>query len=424
MNYVSIVMRLQTFLLGFLLIINAGLLPPLQAQEFQSTPPVICHTHNFDTFTYIAQRSANARRAPGSQIEVTYSNSFPAAAQTAFEEAVKIWEEILISRVPIKINASWESLQGTTLAFSGASRIYRNTKNTPYRDVWYVGPLAEALAGEDLNNGDADMNVSLNSNVNWSFATDGSVTAGKYDLITVVLHEIAHGLGISSSFKLINDDTQGQWGQSGFPYIYDLFIQNGSNSALTDETAFINPSAELKRQFESNNLFFTTDSPSFAENLPKINAPLPFKSGGSISHLDPGSYPSGSAESLMLPAIPSASVIHDPGQVLLTMLNQIGWPVQGLKDYLILANQIDYPILLYPNPAVTNQLNISFPEPKRNITTQIDLLDLNGRILQKRTVNTLENSTIQLDISSLESGIYFIRIISPGQYVVHKMVKL
>jgi hypothetical protein len=395
------------------------------SQEWETPQPVICHADELDAFYSIAARHdmQKARAIAYSKIEVTYEN-FPATAQQAFEKAKEIWEGILISKISIKINAKWEALSGLTLAHSGASRIYRNTKNAKYRDTWYVGPLAEALAGEDLNNGEFDINMTFNSGTNWSFATDGSVFPGRYDLVTVALHEIAHGIGISSSFKLINNETEGQWGQSGFPYIYDIFIQNREEQLLTKSSNFSNSSTRLKEQIESGSLFFKIDFHPFSADLPKVYSPKPFKSGGSISHLDPGKYYTNSEHSLMLPSIPSASAIHKPGELLLSMLSQIGWAVNELAAFPILSQSQEFPVVAYPNPLISDEINLSFPDGKRSEKCNIRVTDESGKIIRTFEINTVENPLIKINLSDVTAGTYLIQVDSKYDQITKKVVKL
>ena len=60
----------------------------------------------------------------------------------------------------------------------------------------------------------------------------------KYDLVTVVLHEICHGLGFFDSMDTTIDI--GWYGVSSIPLIYDTFIENCSGKRLTDTLVFQN----------------------------------------------------------------------------------------------------------------------------------------------------------------------------------------
>ncbi|MFT6880714.1 MAG: hypothetical protein ACI9QN_001892 [Arcticibacterium sp.] len=392
-------------------------------QDTAEPPPVVCYSGLGDAFTQVLQNpNRQLRRIPTSNIEVTYTN-LPDLAQIAFEKAVSIWEEILITKLPIKINAKWESIDGTTLAFSGASKIFRNTDNLPYDDVWYVGPLAEAIGGRDLNDGDFDINITLNNKINWSFETNGVPFSGRFDLITVVLHEIAHGLGFSSSMKLINNDTEGQWGQSGFPYIYDVFLLNNEKKILTSGEDFVNPSSEMKNQLISNELFFNISNINFVNSLPKIFSPNPFKSGGSISHLDELTYPNGTIHSLMSPSIRAAEVNHIPGELILSILNQIGWPVNNLENAQVLAtSENELQVLVYPNPSLS-QIAVAVPIGLRSQSTHIELLGVTGQLVFEQNKDTIKEPTFYLSLDNLPAGVYIFRFRSDLKTFTRKIVK-
>jgi hypothetical protein len=396
----------------------------LFAQEEAIPDAVICHPNFTDGMVQIlAAQNAGFKRAATSSIEVTYVG-FPDVAKTAFEEAVNIWEGILISKMPIRIQATWESISGTTLGYTKATRIYRNVDKVPFKDVWYVGPLAEAISGKDLNDGGFDIEVNLNSNINWSYSTNGTVFNGRFDLITVVLHEIAHGLGFSSSMKLINDNTEGVWGQSGFPYIYDLYLENGKDITLTNTKSFLNPSAELQSVLTSEDVYFQISNTKYADNLPKIYSPNPFKTGGSISHLDESAYPPGSVNSLMSPTIRSAEAIHDPGELILSMMNQMGWPVNNLESFTVLSQElaIEPEILVYPNPT-NGTLAVAVPINLRSDNTQIEIIDLQGKVWFSSNENTIEKGTVYLETEQLFPGTFILRVNSSKGKFTKRVIK-
>ena len=64
----------------------------------------------------------------------------------------------------------------------------------------------EKLMGKEMNGPkDADIICSINSSADWYFGTNGNTPNSKYDLVTVALHEITHGLGFAGFF----DDEDG-----------------------------------------------------------------------------------------------------------------------------------------------------------------------------------------------------------------------
>lgn len=71
---------------------------------------------------------------------------------------------------------------------------------------------------------------------------------------------------------------------------------------------------------------------------------------------------------------------------------------------------------IFPNP-FTDFVNIETTEPIK----EIDLTDINGRILDKRKIDISENS-IHLQLPNLNSGIYFIRITAINEAVISEKI--
>jgi hypothetical protein len=135
--------------------------------------------------------------------------------------------------------------------------------------TWYASSLANAITGTELNPGEYDIDLFLNSSVAWYFGTDGNCPGNKYDFVSIVLHEICHGLGFVGLGKVENNI--GSFGLleasdfapivTSFPWpdldtlpgIYDTYLEETNFSNLT---FFPNPSEELADQFTGNQVFF------------------------------------------------------------------------------------------------------------------------------------------------------------------------
>lgn len=402
------------------------------SQDSMPAVPVVCYLSEQNSLTEIPAQefiSASSRLAATSNIEVTYID-FPEQAKVPFEQAIVIWERYLISTQTIRIKATWsKTMSNSVLAETGATRIYRSgasISNLPYANVWYPTPLAEALSGKELNSGDFDMTVTLNGNINWYYGTDAKAQSGRYDMITVMLHEIAHGLGFSSSMSIINSDTQGQYGQSGSAYIFDIFMQDSQKVKLTNTGVYGNPSTGLKTSLTSNALYFGLKNPAFANTLPRLYAPSPFKSGSSFSHFDESTYTVGTPNSLMSPSVRAAEVNHNPGELLLNCLNEMGWQINGLNGYVVtnIENipEQTFDVLVFPNP-VEDIVNIAFPLQTQPRAIKIDLLDNQGKNLQSIEKQGVTIETVSIDISTLHEGVYFLRVFDGQKPSVKKIVK-
>lgn len=401
------------------------------AQDSMPAIPVVCYFNPENSFTQVLPDNATfakSRLAATSNIEVTYID-FPEQAKVPFEYAISLWEKYLVSSQTIRIKATWsKSLANNVLAETYAARVYKlssSTPNLPYANVWYPTPLAEALSGKDLNSGDYDMFISLNANINWSYLTNAQVVAGKFDMVTVLLHEISHGLGFSSSMTVINNDTQGQYGQLGSAYIFDVYMKDSKKVNLTNTGIYGNPSTDLKTALTSNVLYFGVKNSALANSLPRLYAPATFKSGSSFSHFDEGTYPVGSANSLMTPNVRAAEVNHTPGDLLLNCLYTIGWQVNGLTGLVTGTESLPeniFEILVFPNP-VENLLNVAIPNQAQARTIKIDLFNQNGRILQEIEKQNVNVETFQIDLSNYEAGLYFLQVLDGEKKTVRKIIK-
>ncbi len=415
-------MRKALFLFPFLLILHGK---KTYAQTWQEIAPVVCHGVPEDAFTSLRTEfndPSKARLTATSTFIITYED-VPSQAQTAFQYATDIWSNLLISSIPIRIHVTYKSLASTTLASSGATRIYRDFNNAPYPSVWYPVALAEAINGKELNEEAIDINISINSAIRWSYQTDGRTTSGVYDFVTVVLHEIAHGLGFVSSFGVTDTNLQGKWGQADFPLIFDLFVQNLANQNLQDTRIFGNPSSDLLAQLTSTQLKF--DLPGQRSPLiPRLFAPRTYAPGNSISHLDESIYPQGNTNSLMTPNIRSAEVIHQPGDLTKRILNQLGWPITDLQNGLITGiSEIDknQPIV-YPNPVVGTDVIVFFPKEWVDKNVEISWITSDGKI-QKHESRFLKEGKTQINIPEFSNGLYILRL-TDGVQITQKRIYL
>lgn len=261
-------------------------------------------------------------KTPQSSIKVNYHN-FPEEAKHAFQYAVSIWESLLISSVPINVDAYWENLGGNVLAQGRPSVFFNNFSGTPQRDTYFPVALAEKITGKELNAGNADIICHFNSSYDWYFGTDGNTPSGKYDFVSSVLHEMTHGLGFSGFLK--TTDGKGFFNNNNnLPSIYDHYIFNYQNQKIADKSLFKSPSTDLHRQLTSDNLkFCQTTSLNQFNTIDWVFAPVVWSDGSSIYHLKSYSY--GEENSLMAPAARKGEAIHNPGEIVLDILAELGW---------------------------------------------------------------------------------------------------
>ena len=309
---------------------------------------------NADTFVppppllKLSQRGSDSRGAE-SQFIVTY-RGFTREAQVAFQYAVDIWDSLIRSPVPIRIEATFRNRGG----YEDGSIILGDARPAGLRGssslgVLYAYALADKQVGSDLDVGEQDIITSFNSHaaVDWYFGTDGNTPSRRRDFVSVVLHEIGHGLGFIS-FATVDErhlfldlylrEGKLSSGNSELPAIYDIFVENGTGEGIRNfedpsgPNNLSDPRAEsnnLWYQFTSDNLFWNGPNGKAANNgdRPKLYAPDPWERGSSYSHLDETRFPAGAPNSLMTPGLSRAEAIHHPGPITLGMFEDMGWTI-------------------------------------------------------------------------------------------------
>ena len=75
-----------------------------------------------------------------------------------------------------------------------------------------------------------------------------------------------------------------------------------------------------------------------------------------------------------------------------------------------------------PNP-VSSTLNISIHGLQTNVRSTMSVLSVSGAVIKTITPATA-NKNVQLDISSLSSGVYFIKVINGDKVLYKQFVKL
>ncbi|MFW6115751.1 MAG: hypothetical protein ACOC7Y_01685 [Chloroflexota bacterium] len=255
--------------------------------------------------------------------------TWPDDARTAFRYAADIWETLIESSVVIGIDACWAELDGTYLGYSIAY-IDRNFDGAPEPHTWYALALANALNERDRNRNKPEMYLTYNKNLDdtneWYFGTGDSTPGDQYDFASVVLHEIAHGLGFSGSMSVSSG--KGSWGVEGDPYSYDHFTQDWMGNSLIDTAVYPNPSIALGDALTSEQVWFSgpnADAANGGERV-RLHAPSTWQEGSSYTHLHDDFNETENA--LMTYSLKKGESNHSPGPVSMGILQDVGWAIE------------------------------------------------------------------------------------------------
>jgi hypothetical protein len=126
----------------------------------------------------------------------------------AFQHAADLWGATLDSPVAIIVGASFEPLGANVLGSAGATNVLRDfggvglNPGAEFPATWYGSALADKRAGVDILGligypGAADIRARFSSDFNFYLGLDNNHGA-QNDLVTVVLHELGHGLNFQS----------------------------------------------------------------------------------------------------------------------------------------------------------------------------------------------------------------------------------
>jgi hypothetical protein len=143
----------------------------------------------------------------------------------AFNYAASLWARQLDSGLVIRIQAAFNPLGSNVLGSAGTVQIFRDFTPTglypgpEFPATWYGGAIADKRAGRDLNQTSNDINTQFNSDFNFYLGVDRNFGTGQYDLVTVLLHELGHGLGFQNFVSRTTGANNG-----GFTDIYSRYI--------------------------------------------------------------------------------------------------------------------------------------------------------------------------------------------------------
>lgn len=253
-----------------------------------------------------------------SKFEVKYNN-FPDWAKKEVQAAVDVWAANFASTVTIHVDASWgRSSSWGVLGSARPTNFYSGFSGAPDPSLWYTSALANALAGKDLDKANPEMIIQVNSSAAWNTRGDGMPSNNEYDLESVFLHEIAHGLGFLS-----NDAYDSFYGIASLdqPTPYDAYAQTSDGRRLADLPS---PSLELGQALTSS-LVWSGPLGIKANNgvKPKLYTPSRYQSGSSTSHLDEATFSKTGLDSVMTPNLDPGEIFKEPGPLLLAMMEDM-----------------------------------------------------------------------------------------------------
>jgi hypothetical protein len=258
----------------------------------------------------------------------------------AFQRVADIWGSFISSPVEITVDANFDPLDCTstsaTLGSAGTKTVHRDFAGAPVADTWYPQALANSRAGTDLSPGISDIAARFNSAIGttcpfplvWYYGLDRNPPGGTLDFVSVVLHELGHGLGFQSFVDLTSGTKL-----VGLDDAFSLNLEDHSTGKLYPQ---MTDAERVTASQNSGNLHWvgpnvvaasgTLTAGVHATGHVQMYAPNPQDPGSSVSHFDTALTPN----ELMEPFYTSPN--HNLG-LTLDLLDDLGWiTLSGFTD--------------------------------------------------------------------------------------------
>lgn len=264
------------------------------------------------------------------------ATSLGEARRLALQAAADIWGACLESTVPIVVKADFKPLycapQGSNLGSSAPSARFVNFSAAapypaPLPSVYHYAALANAIHGAPVGIQGSDLTAEFNSSIDFNtnceagdlyYGLSGVPPPNAIDAVTVFMHEMGHGLGLSS---LVNKSTGSNGGDDD---VYTLHVEHhGFNPPMLSDMSDAQRLASLQADPD---LHWAGPNTTVAINAnpPAIgvsNGHLQLAQG-SHTHLHEDLDPN----ELMEPYL--VTPVHTPG-LAAPMLQDTGWRLEG-----------------------------------------------------------------------------------------------
>lgn len=315
-------MRLKRFLLSIGLLISVIVTPIPNANALTVKVAPAGWTYLFTGDTPASKSSTP--RVLSVNLEkksnfVPIYNNVPDVAKASIQRAIDIWSENFSSKVPVNVNVAWTKAPNSTiLASASAKNIFSNFNGAPDKTLYYPSALANALAGVDLDIGEPELEINVTTGDFWYYGLDGKCPSNKYDLVSVILHEMAHGLGFMSGTYYDPATRVGRFLQ---PTAFDAYVQLPDGRRLVDLPS---PSLEIGAALTSTLLWSGANALKANNGVkPLLFTPSVYEQGSSTSHLDEKTFSNTFENSVMTPNLSAGEVFHLPGTLLLAIFEDL-----------------------------------------------------------------------------------------------------
>ena len=289
-------------------------------------------------------------------VTLKFGRGVPRSVRNAAWHAMDIWFDKLEITIPFTLTVYWEELEEGINGEAPLGFVLQVWDDEEKEGSWSCWsridwgcqpmPLANQIAGRRIigrNDPDPEFEIHINKDSPWYTGIDGRPGSHQFDLLSTILHEIGHAVGISSGFRPDHDERTGRalWDDSKYSVYYDQFVWSRDEGDLLDLNS---PSDEIYDAMTGNRLFWGRRGQEnwYEEPLLSVErnggpillwaSPDATTRGGTlVSHLDADAYPRYHRDHLMGPFGYPGTATHQVGPVTLGMLYDLGWKLKGFE---------------------------------------------------------------------------------------------
>lgn len=314
----------------------------------------------------------------------------------AFQYAADKIASVLSGDYVITIDASMSSLGGTgtqaTLGSAGAVAYVYDFVGVPEKNMLYPIALANKFFGRDIDPTKADILAHFNADIDsddiltgsrWYYGLDAQPNNQDIDFVTVVMHELVHGLGFSSTINLNTGSKTDGRDDVYSRHLYGAGIIPPFYSGMTDQQRMLANISTNQLQWDGVNANKQAQqrlTAGVSDSRVQMFAPAQAIERSSLSHFSAAVAPN----EMMEPFYTVAN--HDLG-LATSILSDIGWGSVSDLAITVAAQAID-PL------SFTNQYTITV---KNNGPDTADNVHVSSHLLAGQVTYQEDQTGIQCE---------------------------
>lgn len=292
------------------------------------------------------------------------ANNIPQNVQDVFIEAGRIWSEYIFTGLPFNVYVNYKPLPTGILGSASPSSFYKSNDFMDSADTYYPVALIKKRLQYFPYQNSIDIHVDFNSDFSQWYIGTGTPASNQYDLLTVALHELGHGLGISGFFTSQNNLGKYFNGTNTYSIFDALLTYKKANIPVIQNPNFPDNSSALQTVLTSDSLFLNHSyvKATNNQNAAQIYAPAAFSSGSSIYHLNESTYPVDDPNTLMTPFIAAGQATREIGPIIKAYAKAMGYTKPEIVEKLL-------PLTIYPrSDSLLLEANAYYPYYENNLS--------------------------------------------------------